>query len=366
MKRPSLLAALLVSTAIVGGPEAIAAEKIESSPTGIGIVLDGDPSDWEGVPIIYLKDSLHVSAIAHDEDNLYLMYRFADEGLARRLLMRGVTLWINGDGKTKNKKEEFAVRYPGSEQIAEQFEGEDPGQNRYRAETDESGKSGRGGPPPSLASMRQVPGQLTVIRMGMKETVDENDTAGPTAASAFNEGVFCYELKIPFADIGGKIADASPAKKRQLAIGVQIGGMTHNPQIRKGEADVLIGFEPAEAVRRGVTYLKEGGLALINSRITSPVEVVSGMIPYPDFDKMIGLLRKVTDDIRLFDATGIAEEAGDAITTNIVMLGSIVESGLLPYSEEVIVEVMKTGLKPQFLELNMKAFELGKKAYHSL
>ncbi len=226
MKRPSLLAALLVSTAIVGGPEAIAAEKIESSPAGTGIVLDGDPSDWEGVPIIYLKDSLHVSAIAHDEDNLYLMFRFADEGLARRLLMRGVTLWINGDGKTKNKKEEFAVRYPGSEQIAEQFEGEDPGQNRYRAETDESGKSGRGGPPPSLASMRQVPGELTVIRMGMKETVDENDTAGPTAASAFNEGVFCYELKIPFADIGGKIADASPAKKRQLAIGVQIGGMT--------------------------------------------------------------------------------------------------------------------------------------------
>ena len=226
MKRPSLLAALLVSTAIVGGPEAIAAEKIESSPTGIGIVLDGDPSDWEGVPIIYLKDSLHVSAIAHDEDNLYLMYRFADEGLARRLLMRGVTLWINGDGKTKNKKEEFAVRYPGSEQIAEHFEGEDPGQNRYRSETDESGKSGRGGPPPSLASMRQVPGELTVIRMGMKETVDENDTAGPTAASAFNEGVFCYELKIPFADIGGKIADASPTKKRQLAIGVQIGGMT--------------------------------------------------------------------------------------------------------------------------------------------
>ncbi len=93
-------------------------------------MLDGDPSDWEGIPIAYLKDSLHVSAIAHDDDNLYLMYRFADEGLARRLLMRGVTLWINGDGKTKNKKEEFAVRYPGSEQIAEQFEDEDPWEGR--------------------------------------------------------------------------------------------------------------------------------------------------------------------------------------------------------------------------------------------
>jgi len=224
MKTFTRVAALFISLAILAGPEAEAAQKIESSATGQPILLDGDPSDWEGIPIVYLKDSLHVSAIAHDDDNLYLMYRFADEGLARRLLMRGVTLWINGDGKTKNKKEEFAVRYPGSKQIAEHFENEDPREQGYRTETGGSDTSGRGGPPPSLASMRQIPGELTVIRMGMKEMKDENDTAGPTAASAFSEGVFCYELKIPISDIGGKIADAGLAKK--VAIGVQIGGMT--------------------------------------------------------------------------------------------------------------------------------------------
>ncbi len=147
---------------------------------------------------------------------------------------------------------------------------------------------------------------------------------------------------------------------------IQIGGTINNPQIRKGEADVLIGFEPAEAVRRGVTYLKEGGLAIINTRVTAPVEVVSGMRSYPDMDKMLGLLRSVTDDIHLFDATGIAEEAGDPITTNIVMLGAITRSGLLPYDEEAVVETLKAGLKPRFLEMNMRAFELGKKAYDSL
>jgi hypothetical protein len=226
MKRPTLCAALLVSIVLVGGPDAWAAKKIESSPVGGSIVLDGDPSDWEGVPLTYLEDSLHVSAIAHDDENLYLMYRFADEGLARRLLMRGVTLWINGDGKTKNKKEEFAVRYPGSAQIAAQFEDEDTGKGRYRPQTDGSGTSGRGNPPQSLASMRQVPGELTIIRLGMKDMILENETGGPTAASAFHEGVFFYELKIPFADIGGKIASANPTKSRKLAIGVQIGGMT--------------------------------------------------------------------------------------------------------------------------------------------
>jgi hypothetical protein len=226
MKSAVCFAVLLLSVVFNGGPEADAAEKIESSPTGDRIALDGDPSDWEGIPITYLEDSLHVATIAHDDDNLYVMYRFADERLARQILMRGVTLWVNGDGKTRKKKEEFAVRYPGSEQIAEQFAGEDPGKERYRAESAGAGTSDRGGPPPSLASMRQDPGQLTVIRMGMKETGGENDGDGPIAASAFNEGVFCYELKIPFADIGGKIADASPTEKRKLAIGIQIGGMT--------------------------------------------------------------------------------------------------------------------------------------------
>jgi len=147
---------------------------------------------------------------------------------------------------------------------------------------------------------------------------------------------------------------------------IQIGGAINNPQIRKGEADVLIGFEPAEAVRRGVTYLKEGGLAIINTRVTAPVEVVSGMRSYPDMEKMLDLLRSVTDDIHLFDATGIAEEAGDPITTNIVMLGAITMSGLLPYDEDAVVETLKAGLKPRFLEMNMRAFELGKKAYDSL
>jgi len=144
---------------------------------------------------------------------------------------------------------------------------------------------------------------------------------------------------------------------------VQIGGGALNPQIRRGEADALLGFEPAEAVRRGVTYLKEGGLAIVNTRVTAPVEVISGLVPYPDMDRMMGLLGKVTGNARSFDATALAEEAGDPITTNIVMLGALTASGALPYGEDVVVETIKAGLRPQFIDLNMRAFQLGKRAY---
>lgn len=144
---------------------------------------------------------------------------------------------------------------------------------------------------------------------------------------------------------------------------IQIGGVAHNPQIRKGEADVLVGFEPAEATRRGVTFLKDGGQALVNTRVTAPVEVISGMVPYPNMGELMGLLGKVAGRVVAFDATSLAEEAGDPIATNVVMLGALTESGLLPFGEETVLSTLRDSLRPRFLELNMRAFDLGRKAY---
>lgn len=144
---------------------------------------------------------------------------------------------------------------------------------------------------------------------------------------------------------------------------VHIGGETNNPQMRPGEADVLLGFEIGEAVRRGVTYLKDGGLALVNRRKLPPVEVISGMVVYPSEESLISLLEEVTDEIVLFDATRLANEAGDPITTNVVMLGALTESGRLPFSEDMIVTAMKSSLRHAYLELNMRAFDLGKKGF---
>ena len=147
---------------------------------------------------------------------------------------------------------------------------------------------------------------------------------------------------------------------------IQIGDTAHNPQIRKREADVLVGFEPAEATRRGVTYLKDGGLALVNKRVTAPVEVISGMVPYPEMGELMGLLGKVTDRLVAFDATSLAEEAGDPIATNVVMLGALTESGELPFGEETMLSTLRDSLRPRFIELNMRAFDLGREAYREV
>jgi indolepyruvate ferredoxin oxidoreductase beta subunit len=144
---------------------------------------------------------------------------------------------------------------------------------------------------------------------------------------------------------------------------LQIGGEILNPQIRKGEAEVLLGFEPVEAVRRGVTYLRINGLALVNTRVIPPVEVISGLVKYPELNRLFTTLEKLSDNIFKFDATALAEEAGDPIATNIVMLGALSESGRLPYEGDEVMKVLKRRLRPRYYELNMRAFELGKQAY---
>jgi indolepyruvate ferredoxin oxidoreductase beta subunit len=144
---------------------------------------------------------------------------------------------------------------------------------------------------------------------------------------------------------------------------VQIGGDAAGPQIRPGEADALLGFEMGEAVRRGVTYLREEGLAIVNTRKLPPVEVISGMAEYPGEDELMTLLRGVTGDIVAFDATSTAEEAGDPITTNVVMIGALTASGTLPFSEKTVVKALREMIRPAYLEINIRAFELGKKAF---
>ncbi len=224
LSRFVFIAGLATAIGTIAVPDAAAVEKVESTPVEGTVVLDGDDSDWNPTPSIYLEESLRAVSIAHDRENLFIMFRFADRDLARIIMRRGVILWFNGDGKAKTKDEDFAVRYPGSQQISENLDsGEFHGDGWRIADTDASGHPY---PPGELASLRQVPGRLTVIRMGFKEPTAENSADGPAAESKYAGEHYCYELRIPFADIGGRIAEAAQSKNRKIAVGVEIGGLT--------------------------------------------------------------------------------------------------------------------------------------------
>ena len=166
------------------------------------------------------------------------------------------------------------------------------------------------------------------------------------------------------------IAMGHDAKKTEVAGMAQRGGVVSShlrfgkkvlsPQIMAGTADLLVGFESAEALR-WCHYLKAGGLVLMNtSRLVPPV-VDLGLYDYPE-DPMAEI-RARGYKVHAFDAMAIAMEFGDVRLGNTVMLGAIADH--LPFSAEILLDcVLKRFQRKgeKLVELNRRAFEAGRAA----
>ena len=166
------------------------------------------------------------------------------------------------------------------------------------------------------------------------------------------------------------IALGHDAKKTEVAGMAQRGGVVSShlrfgpkvlsPQIMAGTADLLVGFEAAEALR-WCHYLKPGGLVLMNTARLVPPVVDLGLYDYPD-DPFAEIKRRGYQ-VHAFDAMAIALELGDMRLGNTVMLGAM--SDHLPFPASVLLEaVLKRfrAKKPQMVAVNQKAFEAGRAA----
>lgn len=141
---------------------------------------------------------------------------------------------------------------------------------------------------------------------------------------------------------------------------VRFGEKVLSPSIPSGEADILLGFEPAEAMR-AISQLRSNGVALVNTmRITPPIVSV-GLFDYPE--DPIGEIRKSGCEIHDFDAGAIARKLGDIRLGNTVMLGAVADH--LPFEAKFLREQMIARFqarKPELVKLNEAAFEAGRQA----
>ena len=141
---------------------------------------------------------------------------------------------------------------------------------------------------------------------------------------------------------------------------LRFGAEVLSPQIMAGDADLLVGFEAAEALR-WAHMLKPGGVALVNQGRFVPPVVTIGLYDYPD--DPIAEMRALGLSVFDFDASVIAQQLGNIRLGNTVMLGAMSER--LPFPADVLREAVLARFgarKPQLLELNRQAFELGRAA----
>lgn len=145
---------------------------------------------------------------------------------------------------------------------------------------------------------------------------------------------------------------------------VRIGNDLTGALIPDGAADVLLGFELAEAVR-GLPKLKQDGKAIINQDIIVPSSVSIGLSQYKAVDIQSYILKELNQPC-FFSAGEKAREAGNIKAVNVVLLGAFSTIPDLPISaNDLLAKVLET-VPEKFKEINRKAFELGRQAVGSV
>ena len=134
---------------------------------------------------------------------------------------------------------------------------------------------------------------------------------------------------------------------------VKYGEKVYSPIIDKGEADIILAFEMLEAMR-ALPFLKKGGKMIANTQKMNPMPVITGAMEYPE-----DIEKKIADKVNLqaVDALSLAEQAGNIKAVNVVLIGLLAKS--TDTDKQVWIDTIKETVPEKFLEVNLKAFELG-------
>ena len=138
---------------------------------------------------------------------------------------------------------------------------------------------------------------------------------------------------------------------------VRYGDKVYSPVIDKGEADFIVSFELLEAAR-WTEYLKKGGKIVTNTQQINPMPVITGAAAYPE--NLVEKMAQAGMDVDAFDALSLAEEAGSAKAVNLVLMGRL--SQYFDFTEAEWMEAIGQSVPEKFLEMNKKAFALGRGA----
>ena len=138
---------------------------------------------------------------------------------------------------------------------------------------------------------------------------------------------------------------------------VRYGSRVASPVIDEGEADFIVSFELLEAAR-WLPFLKPDGQVVTNIQQIDPMPVVTGAMEYPE--DLVRKMREAGAKVDAMDCVALAQEAGTVKAVNLVLLGRL--SHYFDFPDEVWQKAIEACVPQKFLELNRKAFELGKKA----
>lgn len=142
---------------------------------------------------------------------------------------------------------------------------------------------------------------------------------------------------------------------------VRIGESVYSPMIPYHSADVIMAFEPAEAVRQ-LPYLKENGLVVVNNMPVKPVTATLTNSTY-DGSEMIAFLKQEVKNLLIVDGNQACADCNYTKVLNVILLGATIKSGALQITMEQMEQAILQRVPDKFLSLNLKALSYGASLY---
>lgn len=216
-----LLSLVVAGSILLGGCKT---KEASSHWSAQPVQVDGQMTDWVGMPANYMEDSGVQLGLCNDNQNLYILFRFSNQAWARAIRMGGVTLWLDNSGK---KKKDFGIRYTGGPSLSE-MQGQ--------------GMAGEGGfweslTPEQKERLKQrqasMADQITVIdkKSDQEIALRADGTRGPAVGFANLKGIYTYEFSIPLQK--GDVFDYGIGVEsgQIICLGLEWGGMSKEDRV---------------------------------------------------------------------------------------------------------------------------------------
>jgi indolepyruvate ferredoxin oxidoreductase beta subunit len=128
------------------------------------------------------------------------------------------------------------------------------------------------------------------------------------------------------------------------------------PLISEGQADVVVGMEPVEALRVVTDYGNPKTKVIVSPRPIYPIWVLAGQATYPPLEEIIGKLKELVAKVEVIR---LSEDGKAPLPMNILMIGALAGSGMVPVAVKSFEQVMEEIFAAKDLERNLRAFRVG-------
>ena len=172
------------------------------------------------------------------------------------------------------------------------------------------------------------------------------------ASKVLGEAALLSDVPVKMSEIHGM------AQRGGVVESAVVFGDAQSTIISDGEADVLVGFEPSETLR-ALNKCNADTVVITNTAPLPPFTVGLGIGVYPEMDELKALIKAKSSRFISFDGIELAKEAGNVMSLNIVLLGALIQTGILHLTADSVKKAIETTTKKAFVETNLKAFELG-------